>query len=135
MNKDQTLSIIRLITTYFPNFKFKDEPREVREDILHAWHVILQKHDFEQSLKNLVRYAERESFPPKVADIVGGGKGRIIPTFKETMAMLQEQEKLASSTTLLLKDPREKEEIEQEKAKIEAILGIRKSGGVEHGGG
>lgn len=125
MNKDQVLSIIQLITTYYPNFKFKGEPKEVREDILHAWHVILVDYEIEDILKNLVSYVKRgEAYPPNVGQLLPKKEfnGPYVPNAEETRQRFLEQERLALETQKALQDPAMQENIANIKANIRKML-------------
>ena len=123
MTKDETLSIIQLITTYYPNFKFKQESKEERQIILLAWHQVLQKYDFEETKQNVFDYAEFNSFAPKVADITQASNvASTVATVQETMARIKQEDRERAERQKLIQSPQEQEEIkklhEQKRAEL-----------------
>lgn len=123
MDKNESLSIIQLITTYYPNFKVGD----VRLT-LDAWHGILKDYDVDEIGNRLIEYVKSgEQFPPIVGQLLPTKKeiaSRYVPNAEETKLMLQEQEQ---KNLLALEDPN------REEAKAKAQEEIRKTLGIERG--
>lgn len=127
MTKDETLSIIQLITTYYPNFRFKNETPDERQLILMAWHRILANYDFEEVRENVFLYAEFNSFVPKVADITGAHKTtHTTPNLEETRLMFERKDREQLEIQKQLQDPEEQRKIAEVKASIRATLGMPK---------
>jgi hypothetical protein len=63
MTEEQTVKILALIATAYPNFNLTDE----RVDL---WHEFMRKFPFEKGLLHLKRHIETNSFPPTIADIL-----------------------------------------------------------------
>lgn len=138
MNKKQVLKIISTIETYYNQpwtrkFKPQDQNTQLllgnpqtKEDILldvvNAWHMILEKYEYEKVFANLMQHIETSKFPPTIADLTNAEKvvkSRAIPDPDETKAMMlgwqrPEEEKA---------DP---DEVETQLAAMRDMLGIKR---------
>lgn len=65
MDKDQAKTVIRTIQAYYPAF-MKEKDKEVAL----VWMKKLMKANYEMTMAKLDHYAEREEFPPKIANII-----------------------------------------------------------------
>lgn len=65
MDKEEAKTVIRTIRAYYPNF-MADNDKEVARIWMHK----LMKGNFEMTMAKLDHYAEKETFPPKLAHIL-----------------------------------------------------------------
>lgn len=123
MNKMETLSLIQLITTYYPSFKFAQEPKEVREQTLSAWHGILAEYDVMEISKNLIDYVKTgTSYPPVVGQLLTKKETSTVAGVQETMLRIQQEDRERAERQKLIQSPQEQEEIkklhEQKRAEL-----------------
>jgi len=116
INKKQTFEILSLIQNFYEHF-------EITQAKIDSWLLILKDSEFETVKENLLQYCRVNKFPPKVADLLNEKAKTVdrmnaIPNADETRAYLEsfnnEQELTAE----------QRQQIENEKAKIRRILGI-----------
>lgn len=116
MDRKETIGILKVVTTYYPNFKM-DDPKATVD----AWHNILQDYDFDVITTNLVSYVKTNRFPPGVADVlhISETKDRAIPNYEETKALMLEWDKAKNN-------PAREEIAKAAMAEIRKILGINR---------
>lgn len=116
MNKEQTVGVLKAITTYYPNFKMDDPKATVT-----AWHLILQDYEINNVMANLAVYVKNNRFPPSVADLihVEQPKDRAIPNYNETKELINKWDSEKANKA-------SKETAQKALADIRAILGINR---------
>ena len=108
MDRSQVIDILETIEAYFPHLKVENPKLR-----LEAFEAALKSHDAEIVKGNLMDYIQENTYPPTISDLIRKPKGRAIPNFEETKAMLEAREK---------RETADQETAERELAKIREIL-------------
>ena len=125
MEKKETLELIRLITVYYPNFKFGNDQKE-QMDTLTAWYGILRDCDVMEISKNLIDYVKTgATYPPVVGQLLSKPKEmRTIPNVEETRIMIEQWNKETEERQKMLQAPGQREAIEKMQADFRKKMGF-----------
>jgi NDP-sugar pyrophosphorylase family protein len=63
MTLDELTQLLKLIRGLWPNFVYNVE-------VVEAWYEMLQKEDYAQIRENVVSFAKKSEFPPKICDVL-----------------------------------------------------------------
>lgn len=108
MNRSEVITLLETIEAYYPHIKVENPKLR-----LEAFERALKSYDAETIHQNLLAYIELNTFPPTVSNLIRKQKGRAIPNFEETQAMLDARGSGKAAS---------KETAETELAKIRAML-------------
>lgn len=65
MDRNEVIELFKQIKMFYPNF-------EVTTDRVNAWYNILEKYEFNNSVRNLKKFIETSKFAPTIADLIEG---------------------------------------------------------------
>lgn len=92
MDRNEVVSIFKIIHAYYPNFSVNSEKVDV-------WHKVMEDMDYKRVKKRLEDYAIDSPFPPTVANI-----SAYAPPVNETLALREKWKKESEAVPQATKD-------------------------------
>jgi hypothetical protein len=91
----EVTQLLRQIATVYPT-TFKIKPG--LESMADTWFLYLEDEDSVKIAENLEVHVKNKHFPPTIADLVRPSTGRAIPSYEDTMLMLEHHKERVPST-------------------------------------